>query len=190
MKKVLPIISLSIIGVLIITTIVMFFTPISHSFKIEKPEDIRLYDNSSFYDPDYTVSDNVTNKEYYDEVRNKLTNAFKDTALEALFNGRLGKNAELVQRSSTLNLSEGVYVVYSYGENTKTVKDGDTRVSYKYIAFELSDVDDYVTVRAYLIENDDDIDEDGVITYSYYFNMIGNTSNLYNYVVNDLQPAY
>ena len=185
MKKIVPIVSLSIIGLLIITILIMFFAPASHACEIHRPEEIQIYINSS---NEKTISADYENREYYDTVMNKLDESFKERALTALFNGRLGQKAELKETSGSITMSNGVYVVLSYNNNAITYKNGNNKISAVYVAFELVETSGFESVNAYLIEKEEDVTSTKM-KYHYYYSMQGDTKDLYDYVKNNLYNA-
>lgn len=172
-KKIGAIVSLSIIGILILATIIMANIDVRYNVKCATPTSILLNYNSN----DANSRRIVDNEK---EIINYINNASKEKALTALFNGTLNKEPKLVvdkKSGQTLPSNTGFYVWYGY-ENTQEVKDSNgNKVAYDYLVFTVTKTDGVEPVRVFLIT-----DSAKPTTYSYYYELEADFADLYNYL--------
>ena len=183
-KKVGAIVSLSIIGVLIVLTIIFANVKYDYSIKCNKPDAIYVQTSSS--------SRRVVNDEEYKKIKAYIDVASKEVFISAMFNGNLGKKANIVSESTVgknLPSAEGYYVTYKY-EKPQILQDGkkdykDDQGTYKYreLVFSVTKTDGEATVKVYVIPY---YDTDGEVSvdnkYTKYYELSADFSSLYNYL--------
>ena len=145
-KKVGLIITISVVCALIAATLAMTFIPYSFLMDVNNPDVITVYYNSK--SGTFTQTDS---KDVYNNIINKLEKSFEQSALSALFNGDLGEKATLKSSSTTLSLTSGSYVKYSY-TTPQSFTYNNNQYKYKSLIFKLaSSADEFETTTAYLI---------------------------------------
>ena len=115
-KKIGAIVSLSIIGVLILATIIMANVNVNYSIKCEKPQYIYV----EYQDK----GERGAKTEQVDEIINLIDNASKQKSLTALFNGNIGAKAQVVTENGTVPDIDGFYVRYHYDQK-QDLKEGN-----------------------------------------------------------------
>ena len=115
-KRIGAIVSLSVIGVLILATIIMACINVNYGIRCNKPSEIWVR---------YGSNQEMQAIGHEDAIENYINNASKEKSLTALFNGTLGKKAEIkATNSKTISTnSEEFYVRYRY-ENSQKLMDG------------------------------------------------------------------
>ncbi len=183
-KKIGAIISISIIGILIIATIIMANVNVNYGIKCANPTSVYVSYNT-----------NDANKErfagnYSNKIVNHINNASKEKSLTALFNGTLGKKPNIVAASNvgkTIPSNSGFYVRYRYedaqklmdGKNIYKDSNGDV-VYYEDLVFTVKDVDGIEVVNVYVIPNSQE-----PTTYTYYYELEADFGGLFDYLVNN-----
>ena len=173
-KKIGAILSLSIIGVLIITTIIMANININYGVNCVKPTSVQVV---------YKNTEKIETTDA-DKIIELISNASKENSLTALFNGTLNKKAEIKAVSSvgkTVPSNSGYYVRYRYN-NPQSLKVGnkdykDTEgntVLYDDLLFTVKATEDITLVNVYVIE-----DNQKSNTYTYYYEVEANFAELY-----------
>jgi len=171
-KKIGAIVSLSIIGILILATIIMANVNVDYSIKCANPTYVYVSHSSK------SEIDAGANK---DAIVSLISNASKEKSLTALFNGNLNKKANLVTASSagkTIPSTTDFYVRYSY-ENTQTAEDANgNKVSYEELVFTVNNTQGSSQVKVYLVP-----DATNAMTYTHYYDLEADFEDLYNYLV-------
>lgn len=173
-KKIGAIVSLSIIGVLIIATIIMANIKVNYSISCEKPQYV------------YVTVDGTergAKPEQADEIVNLISGASKQSSLTALFNGEMGKEAKVVTEKGKVPTNATYLVRYHYAsaqdlkEGNKIYKDGDGN-SYKYtdLIFAVNDLDGEQEFRVYVIETTD------LKSYTHYYLLDADFGALFDYL--------
>ena len=177
-KKIGAIVSLSLIGILIIVTIILANVKINYSINCETPTSIWVsYSNKA---------PNKASEEQTTKIVDYINNASKENTLSALFNGNLNKKAEItgVSGNKSQPSTSGFYVEYSYEnpqklmEGNKEYKDskGNT-VVYQKLVFTVNNLDEKAETTVYVYNQ---LDSE---YYSHYYTVEANFYNLYNYLV-------
>lgn len=175
-KKIGAIVSLSIIGILILATIIMANIKVDYSINCATPTAVYVSYNSS------TERDA---QDYTDKIVKFIENASNEKALTALFNGTLGKKAEVFAVSEkTIPTNSGFYVRYRY-ENAQKLMDGkevyknsnDESVYYDDLVFTVNNVEGFSVVKVYVVQ-----DSANSMKYTYYYEVEADFENLYNYL--------
>ena len=174
-KKIGAIVSLSIIGILILATIIMANVNVNYSIKCAEPTKVYVSYGSG-------VARDA--QEYSDDIVNFINNASKEKCLTALFNGNLGKKAVVKKASSvgkTIPSSNGFYVRYRYS-NPQSLMDGKSKhadnVKYDDLVFEVKDLEGSNVVNVYVVE-----DSAASTAYTYYYELEANFEGLYDFLV-------
>ncbi len=170
-KKIGAIVSLSIIGILILTTIIMASVNVNYSIDCAKPKDVCVIYNSN---------ERVVDAETANKIVGFIDNASKEKALTALFNGNINKEATLVLESNagkTIPSTSGFYVRYSY-ENQQKTKDAEGKeVYYENLVFTVNNLEGSNEVKVYLIP-----DATNAMVYTHYYNLEANFKALYDFL--------
>ncbi len=175
-KKIGAIVSLSIIGILILATIIMASINVNYSVKCATPTHVYVNYNSNDPLKERAVSD-------ADTIVNYISNASKEKALTALFNGTLNKKAKLIAASSngkTLPSNGGFYVRYRYVNAQKVQDNNGNDVYYDDLVFTVQEAEGTNLVKVYVIP-----DSAKASTYTYYYELEADFENLYNYLVDN-----
>lgn len=174
-KKIAAIASLSIIGILIIATIIMANIKLSFNINCATPD--HIYVNR------YT---SVNESEKADKIVDLINNASKENSLSALFNGNFDKKAKIVSVSGTKTVpSSGFYVEFAYN-NKQTLMDGDEEYkdskgntyTYERLVFTVPSSQEVSIVKVYVIA-----DSNAPDSYSYYYELEADFYDLYNYLI-------
>ena len=180
-KKIGAIVSISIIGILIIATIIMANVNVNYSVKCATPTSVWVqYGSNAERDAQDKASTIV---EY-------INNASKEKSLTALFNGTLGKKAKVVAASNvgkTIPSNSGFNVRYRYEnaqklvEGKKEYKDSNGEVVYyEDLVFTVVETNGTEIVNVYVIQ-----DAEKPTTYTYYYELEANFNALYDYLADN-----
>lgn len=174
-KKIGAILSLVIIGIVIVAAIVMVNIDIDYSVKCIKPDKVWVQTSDNQY---------LANDEQKDKIVTLINEASKQNSLTALFNGEIGKKAELITSKATISAPTNFYVRYKYatkqdlivdGKEFKNV-DGKTE-TYEELVFVVNNVEGETQTKVYVIPESDQIN-----TTSYYFNLDADFEELFKYL--------
>lgn len=178
-KKIGAIVSLSIIGVLILATIIMANVNVNYSINCATPTTVYVsYGSGAERDAQSNTNAII---EY-------INNASKEKSLTALFNGTLGKKATVVAVSSVgkdIPSNSGFYVRYHY-ENAQKLMEGKKEytnsngnvVYYEDLVFTVQNIEGISLVNVYVIP-----DAQSPKTYTHYYQLEADFEDLYNYLV-------
>lgn len=173
-KKIIPLVSLIVIALLVVATIVMACVPKSYAPIECEPARIvvgsmdgRVFDKS-----------NDDDKKVFNAIYDNYVNAFKESSINALFNGRISMGAEVEYYETVTKISSlGTnYVMFNF-DKAQTVKVEDAEYSYTKMVIVLESTNVMKTVKAYLYN--DDTFTSGT---NYYISAIGNLQKLVDYV--------
>ncbi len=174
-KKIGAIVSLVIIGIVIVAAIVMANININYSVKCVKPDVVWVQTADDQY---------LATSKQKDKIVELISEASKQNSLTALFDGELGKKAELITLKSTVPSATNFYVRYKYTTKQelivdgKVYKDADGKTeTYEELVFVVNDVDGEAETKVYVIPESDQIN-----TTSYYFNLYANFEELFSYL--------
>lgn len=175
-KRIGAIVSLTIIGILIVATLVMANVKINYSIVCSQPETISVYNGNGTYREAKT--------EQKDKIVELINGASKMSALDALFSKKLGKKAMVDSKSGTINYSSGYLVRYSYNSNQtlkqgkKTFKDADgNSYEYKELVFEIKEKSGETEFYVYVIPDISKQNE-----YSHVYKLDANFEELFSYL--------
>lgn len=186
-KRITAIVSLSIIGILIIATIIMANVDVNHKINCNNPDSIYVqYSSNGIREVD---------DEIYDGILERINNASKESSLTALFSGTLSEKPAIVTNSTTsattVPSTSDFYVSFVYNNPQKLMdgnneyKDADgNSVYYKELIFSVNSTDDMQEVRVYIIpyyNADGDFNTNN--SYYRYYLLNANFADLFNYLV-------
>ncbi len=177
MKKVITIVSLSLIGLLILATIIMACVPVCNNPNFNTPDGITIYSSKlPVARRDYDKEDKA-----FQDIISQLKKAPKQQALSALFNGTISQDVDLVKLSSTesytsiTNSDETVVkfkITYAEG-NEQTMKYEDEEFTYNAMLYILNKDAGRTQTTVYLLK-------DGRANYT--LNYYGNFDNVFETV--------
>ena len=180
-KKIGAVVSLTIIGILIVATIIMANININYSVPCATPNDIYVQMGSN-------TAERVADANVKKEIINYISTASQENALTALFNGNMNNYAKVVSgKKGTISTnSSSFYVRYTYIKE-QTLKEGDNKFvdekgkSYTYedLVFEISNIEGESQVKVYVI-SDDSNDR----SYTHYYLVDADFGDLYSYLDN------
>ena len=185
-KKIGAIASLSIIGILIITTIILANVKINYSINCKQPTEIWVSYSNQSYQP-------TKSSEHANQIYSIINNSSKENTLSALFNGNLNKKAEIktVSGNKSLPSNNGFYVEFSYSapqtlmDDNKEFKDSnDNTVSYEKLVFTVTDVNESKDVNVYVFNKTTSQ------YYSHYYVVDANFYELYNFLIENEYNKY
>ena len=171
-KKIGAIVSISIIGILIIATIIMANVNVNYGIKCNKPSSVWVQ---------YGANIERDAQGHADEIVDFISNASKEKSLTALFNGTINKEPNVVTASSvgkTLPSNSGFYIRYRYENAQKMTDNTGKEVYYDDLVFTVKDVDGISVVNVYVIP-----DAEQATTYTHYYEVEANFEALYDYLV-------
>ena len=174
-KKIGAVVSLSIIGILILATIIMANIKVDYSINCATPTTVYVSYSSG------TERDAQGNT---DKIVKFISEASSENSLTALFNGTLGKKAEVFTCKETSIQTTGFSVRYRY-ENPQKLMEGDKayedsngqNVYYDDLVFTVNDVEGISVVKVYVI-----LDSANSNKYTYYYNLEADFEGLYNFI--------
>lgn len=178
MKKMGAIISLSLIGALIITTITLALIPFNYMMNISTPDIISVYKDGT-----KTTYLKDVESEKFDEFFELFTKGFKVNIMSAIFNGNFKKSELVIGQTRSESLNSGTKLMFEYN-TPQVLKDGNDNynngeVTYEYLVFEISETDDMILQKCY-IANTDVISN--YVSYKNYYETLCNFSELYNFI--------
>ncbi len=187
-KKIGAIVSLSIIGILIITTIILANVKVDYSINCARPTYIYVSYNTN--DP----SKERDAQGHADKIIDYINNASNDKVLTAMFNGNLNKEAKVVAETNAgknLPTNSGYYVRYRYENKQKLMVDNkeykDSNgnvVYYEDLVFTVSNVEGESLVKVYVIP-----DAMNAKVYTHYYELDADFSGLFNYLEENFKVA-
>ena len=176
-KKIIPIIALSLIAIIAVTTVIFAICTVSYKPNFEDMSKCQVgiqNDNSS---PFELASDEQATK-----LVDLFNQSFNESALNSLFNGRLGYGAELVKNESAItNLSNvSKYIVFEYlnKDELPKIKYNNEEVSFDRVLIKIDNTlntTNLGTVNVYLLQAD-------ATSSSYYYKTYGNFYNFFKYI--------
>lgn len=181
-KRIGAIVSLSIIGVLILATIIMACVKVNYGIKCNRPTEVWV---------SYGSEQERQATGHEDAIIKYINNASKEQSLTALFNGTLGKKAEIkATNSKTISTNnDGFYVRYRYEIAQKLMygkkefkTSSNQTLSYQDLVFTVNNLSGTNVVNVYVIE-----DNSKPNTYNYYYELEADFTDLYNYLNNNLK---
>ena len=177
-KKIGAIVSLSIIGILIIATIIMANVNVNYGIKCESPSSVWVQKGTE-------TKRLVQSEDDANQIVNIIANASKEKSLTALFNGTLNKKPNVVVASSvgkTLPTDNSFYVRYYYNnpqklmDGKKEYKDANgNAVYYDELVFTVNNVEGTNVFNVYVIQ-----DATNSNVYNYYYELEADFSELYS----------
>ena len=178
-KKIGAIVSVSIIGVLILATIIMASINVNYSINCAKPQAVYVA---------YKTLDQENSADIYtDEIIEYINNASKENSLTALFNGNLGKKATVNVKSSaglTIQTTTGYFVRYHYTTkqnlmegNSKFTDNKGNVVQYEDLVFVVKANAGSVKTTVYVIPEADEPD-----VYTHQYILEANFDDLYDFL--------
>ncbi len=178
-KKIGAIVSLSIIGILILATIIMANVNVDYSVNCSTPTTVYVsYGGNSERDAQANAN----------AIVELIDNASKEKSLTALFNGTLGKKAKVVAVSSvgkSLPSNNCFYVRYRYEnaqklmEGKKEYKDSNGSVLYyDDLVFEIKDLTGTNLVNVYVIPDSANAD-----VYTHCYELEADFEALYDFLI-------
>lgn len=183
-KKIGAIASLSVIGVLIILTIIFACVKFDYGIKCNAPDQIFVVQSSA--GGRRLIEDN----EEIETIKKYISNASNEKYITALFNGRLNQKAEIVNDTKTLDKPSAYYIVYSYNQpqtlkyGKKDYKDSNGNTfKYRELVFDVVKTEGETTVKVYIkpFYNDDGTEYNDT-KYTKYYELQADLSGLYNYL--------
>ena len=185
-KKIGAIVSLSIIGILILTTIIMANVNVNYSIRCATPTHVYVSQNS--------VDGVKDAKEHTNKIIELISNASKEKSLTALFNGTLNKKATVVKASSVgknIESIDGFFVRYFY-ENPQKLMEGKNEykdingnaVYYDELVFEVKEVKGSSVVTVYVVQ-----DATNASSYTYSYQLEADFGPLYTYLADVVYAA-
>lgn len=173
-KRIGAIVSISIIGILIIATIIMANVNVNYSIKCATPTTVWVQ---------YGSNSEREAQDKADDIVDYINNASKEKALTALFNKTLGKKPNIVTASSvgkTLPSNSAFYIRYRY-ENAQKLTDANGKdVYYDDLVFTVKDLEGTNVVNVYVIP-----DAQNPKTFTHYYEVEADYSALYDYLVDN-----
>lgn len=184
-KRIWAIVSLSIIGILIIATIIMANVDVNYKINCANP-DIMWVQHAS-------GNQVRVEGDEYDEILNYINNASKESSLTALFGGRINDTATVTSNGSTatsIPSTTNYYVIFEYNNPQKLMvgndsyKDGDgNEYYYRELVFTVNPSDESGQVRVYIKPfYNSNGDAEIIETYTRYYTVTADFSGLYNYL--------
>lgn len=184
MKKVLTIVSLSIVGALLLATIILACIPVGSLPSFSNPTGVVVYSSELGEIGKVDEDDKASN------ITSKMQSAVKQRCLSAIFNGTL--------KNMSIKTIEGTYFVprsnsdttkakfeYKYaGKQTMTVN--GVTFEYSSLLFEVNENDARDTMKIYVIEGNKTGDS---VAYSHLISVDGNYGELFVYI-NELIEAH
>ena len=173
-KKIGAIVSISIIGILIIATIIMANVNVNYSIECATPTSVWVQYGSNIERDAQDKAGTIV--EY-------INNASKEKALTALFNGTINKEPNIVTASSvgkSLPSNSGFYIRYRYENAQKLTDNNGKEVYYDDLVFTVKDLDGTNVVSVYVIP-----DAQNARTYTHYYEVEADYSALYDYLVDN-----
>lgn len=188
-KKIGAIVSLSIIGVLIVLTVIFANVKINYSIKCNTPDKIYVQTGST--------SAVKVNDDEFDQIKKFIDNASKEVSISAMFNGRLNQKANIVSVSETgktMPTAESFYVTYLYStpqvlkDGKKDYKDSQgNKYYYRELVFDVTKTEGETTVKVYVKPyykaNSDEVATEN--KYTKYYELKADFSGLYNYLADN-----
>lgn len=178
MKKVLTIVSLSIVGALLLATIILACIPVGSLPNFSNPTGVVVYSSE--------LGGGVGKVDEDDKASNitsKMQSAVKQRCLSAIFNGTL-KNMSIKTMESTSYVSRSnsdtakALFEYKYaGKQTMTIN--GVTFEYSSLLFEVKENDARDTMKIYVIE---ETSSSTSVKYSHIISVDGNYSELFVYI--------
>lgn len=166
-KKIIPIVALSLIALVAIATVVMACITSSYRPDIDAPDYITFSADS--------YQQQHEGDEVYNKVVEKFDSAFEESALNALFQGRLNESDEVVELAEAKKLSSiSDYIRFEY-KTVRKINYENTEISYKSLIVELNSNQTISEVKIYILEQGETSEV------NYYISSIANYAELNEY---------
>lgn len=183
-KRITAIVSLSIIGILILTTLILSCINIDYKIEYNKPNNIFVQYGSQLQQ----VKDQDSS-----QISKLIDDASKKNLLSQMFSGQLNQKQSLMTDSTngiTLKNPTKFYVSFIYNEpqilklNGKDYKENGEKCYYTRLVFEVNDVDSFDDVTVF-VTPDKDADGDPMSSTKYTRRYIykANFKPLYDFLI-------
>lgn len=178
-KRIIPIIALSLIGILAITTIIFAVCTKSYVPNFKDFDSVSI--GGKNVSSGIVYYSNTENEEAFNKLNELLKNSFNESALNSLFNGRLGYNPEIVKNTNTISNINDLekYIVYEYENKTElpTITYNEKEISYDRVLIKVEELENTQInlVKVYLLEEEAN-------ACSYYFETYANFYHVFDYV--------
>ncbi len=191
-KKISAIVSLSLVGILLVATIIMANVKVDYSINCQAPHSIDV-----LYGSNQTAK--TTTPAQAKEIQKLIGNASKEMSLSALFTGRLNKKAEITSVESngiTLPTTQSFYVFYEYDTpqvlmygNKAYKTNEDKNFYYQTLVFAVEDTEEATNVKVYVKQYyNSNNPAEGKYTenkYNKYYVLEANFASLYQYLLDN-----
>lgn len=176
-KKLIPIIALALIAVIAITTVVFAICSVNYKpnfTELEKCQ-ICIQENSS------GALTLIEDEEQSKKLNDLFNSSFNESALNSLFNGRLGYSAELIKNQTAISditkLDKYIYFDYINKDNLPTIKYNNEDISFDRLLIKIESLNttNLGQINIYLLQED-------AISSSYYYKTYGNFYNFFKYI--------
>ena len=182
-KKIIPIIALSLIAIIAVTTVIFAICTVSYKPNFQEVSYISIHNSSTNEDTFYDkINGNDEDKQIVSKLNQLFNDSFSESALNSLFNGRLGYGAELIKNESAItNLSNvSKYIVFEYlnKDELPKIKYNNEEVSFDRVLIKIDNTlntTNLGTVNVYLLQAD-------ATSSSYYYKTYGNFYNFFKYI--------
>lgn len=188
MKKVLTIVALSLVGLIVITTIVLGFINVSfEQVTINEAYSLTVYKNGD--DQTYLKTD--TDTTVFNDLNNLFNKQSEQSILKSLFTGAFSVEAEVINEATTLSqnqkLNNGYWLVYKFdqeqtlkidGEEYKDITQKEQTVTYKKLAVSVVKTEDMELVTMYIFSTT------ASTTATHTIRVYANLASTYEYISN------
>ncbi len=191
-KRIGSIVSLSIIGILIVLTLIMVNVDKNYMISCNTPDYIYVQ-----YGSNSKVV--LTDDDQISAVQNYISNASKENLLTSLFSGNLFSKANITtaatgSNSISIPSTSDYYVVYHYDtaqvlkySKNSVYKDSDgNKYYYKELTFDVTSTDDMISVTIYITPSTIDGNDVNTTVYTKYYTIQANFADLYDYLDTNL----
>lgn len=176
-NKIAPMIVLGVTALLILTVMVLYFTPISYMPNMAKPDYIQVHQTST----KHTTCDE--NDELYGKVLTTFNKSFSQNLLSAIFagqtSGALNQTSIGELRTTTTAPDYVTYVQFDFNEGQKiTINGHEQNVAIEEVIVEVENVVGFAETTVYFKQ----ITSPGESTTYYYMTTLANQAELYKLI--------
>lgn len=162
MKKILTIVALSLVGLLVVTTIVLGFIPSNFAqVSVDNSHKAEVYVNNK-----YKTYYDYENSDVMDKLKDLFDEQSKQSVLKSLFTGAYSNDPEVINETTNMStkLTSGNWIIYYFEEaqilyiNGKEYEDKTqsttTTVTFEKLALSVTETDGMELVTMYIFDTD------------------------------------
>ncbi len=184
-KRIIPIIALVLVGIIAITTVVFAVCTKSYMPQFKSFDSISLMGkNVNNGSGEYYSADIDQTQSVYNELNDLFNKSFNESALNSLFNGRLGFSAEVTKNQNIIsNIAElDAYIIFEFEDKTNlpTFNYNGSDIEYDRVLVQVETLEQSKlnAVKLYLVQEEANSSSYYMETYANFYDLFSKYNEL------------